>query len=154
MTRFKPAGGHILTAVLIAAILGALAALSYSVAVPIEKPFTEFYILGSEGKAGDYPTQLTAGKPATVTLGIANREGAEVIYRIAVTVDGQRSSLLLGDTEVAEVGPIDLGHREKWEQQIGFASQKVGPDQKIEFLLLAEGRSEPYLSTYLWVNVT
>lgn len=154
MTKLKPAGGHILTAVLIAAILGALAALSYSVAVPVEKPFTEFYLLGSEGKAGDYPTQLRAGKPAAITLGIVNREGAEMVYRVAATVDGQPASLLLDDAEVAEVGPIALGHKEQWEQQISFASQKVGPDQKVEFLLLAEGRTAPYLSTYLWVDVT
>lgn len=154
MTRLKPAGGHILTVVLIAAILGALAALSYSVAVPIEKPFTEFYILGAEGKAGDYPTQIRVGRPAAVTLGIVNREGTDAIYRVAVTVRGQPASLLLGDVEVAEVGPIALGHKEKWEQQVAFTSQQVGPDQKVEFLLLAEGRSEPYLSTYLWVDVT
>ncbi len=36
--------------------------------------FTEFYILGLEGKADNYPDELTVGEEGRVILGIVNHE--------------------------------------------------------------------------------
>jgi len=46
--------------------------------------FTEFYVLGSEGKADDYPTNLTVGDPGHVILGAINREHREMDYQMII----------------------------------------------------------------------
>jgi uncharacterized membrane protein len=46
--------------------------------------FTEFYILGSEGKAADYPTKLRVGQNGTIIIGIANHEYRTVKYTIEI----------------------------------------------------------------------
>jgi len=46
--------------------------------------FTEFYILGSSGKAYNYPTKLFVGENSTVVIGIVNHEGKKVNYYIEV----------------------------------------------------------------------
>ena len=46
--------------------------------------FTEFYILGEEGKAAGYPTNLSVGQNATVIIGIANHEYQRVNYTVEI----------------------------------------------------------------------
>jgi len=47
----------------------------YVIAVPkVGERFTEFYILGLNGKAMDYPSELKLGEGGKVIVGIANRE--------------------------------------------------------------------------------
>lgn len=72
-----------LTVILIIAIITSVGALAYVVTHP--KPgeaFTEFYILGPEGKAADYPTELFIGENATVIIGIVNHEHRNVTYYV------------------------------------------------------------------------
>ena len=74
-----------LTVILIIAIISSIATLGYVITHP--KPgekFTEFYILGPNGKAADYPTELFVGENATVILGIANHEYRNVTYHVEV----------------------------------------------------------------------
>ncbi|AMQ18841.1 DUF1616 domain-containing protein [Thermococcus peptonophilus] len=74
-----------LTVVLIAAIITSVGVLAYVVTHP--KPgeaFTEFYILGPEGKAADYPTELKVGQNGTVIIGIVNHEGRNVTYYVQI----------------------------------------------------------------------
>jgi len=75
----------ILTVILIVAIITSIGTLSYVITHP--KPgerFTEFYILGPEGKAANYPTNLRVGQNGTVTIGIANHEGRNVTYYVQI----------------------------------------------------------------------
>ncbi|MEF8835657.1 MAG: DUF1616 domain-containing protein [Candidatus Thermoplasmatota archaeon] len=49
--------------------------------------FTEFYVLGPEGEADDYPTNLTTGAtgdPGHIILGTINREHRRMDYQLAV----------------------------------------------------------------------
>ena len=72
-----------LTVVLIASILASVAALGYVVTHPRQgEHFTEFYILGPDGKADDYPTNLSVGENGTVIIGIVNHEGRNVTYYV------------------------------------------------------------------------
>ncbi|WP_297467982.1 DUF1616 domain-containing protein [Thermococcus sp.] len=74
-----------LTVVLIVAIITSVGVLAYVVSHP--KPgeaFTEFYILGPNGKAGDYPTDLKVGQNATVIIGIVNHEHRNVTYYVQI----------------------------------------------------------------------
>ena len=134
-----------LTLVLILAIAGAVGTLGYVIATPtVGERFTEFYILGLEGKAENYPRELTLGEEASVVLGIVNHEHETTEYRVEITFDGET---------VEEIGPITLDHEGKWEQVLSFAPVSEGPDQKVEFLLHKGVSAELYLTLHLWINV-
>ena len=136
---------RVLTVVLALAILGALGALGYTIANPatVER-FTEFYILGASGEAGDYTVELVVDKTAKQLVGIINREQETVTYRLEVTIDGVKSN---------EVEPITLQHNEKWEKTVSFTPDHTGTNQKVEFSLYKQGQNQVYESLHLWVNV-
>ena len=74
-----------LTVILIIAILTSIGTLAYVVTHP--KPgeaFTEFYILGPDGKASNYPTELKVGQNGTVIIGIVNHEHRNVTYYVQI----------------------------------------------------------------------
>jgi uncharacterized membrane protein len=126
------------------AILGALAALCYIIAVPhAGEQFSEFYILGLSGKADDYPSRLKVGEEGQVILGIVNSEQEVTNYRVEVKVEGNL---------VREIGPLQLDDGEKWQQAVGFTLDKPGDKQKVEFLLYKLELKEPYRSLYLWID--
>ncbi len=136
---------RVLTILLLVAIVGAIGTLAYVVAKPkVGERFTEFYILGMEGKAENYPRQIVLGEEGRVIVGIVNREYENTEYRIEITIDGEK---------VGEAGPITLDHEEKWEQEVSFAPIRSGANQKVEFLLYKGLSSEPYLALHLWIDV-
>jgi len=134
-----------LSIVLILAILGAIGTLAYVIASPkVGERFTEFYILGLEGKAEGYPKKLKVGEEARVVVGMINREHEPVSYRVEVTIDGVRNN---------EIEPVVLAHEETWQAEIGFTPVKAGENQKVEFVLYKLGQNEPYQTLHLWINV-
>lgn len=134
-----------LSIVLVAAILVAIGAIVYLVAVPhVGEKFTEFYVLGLDGKAEDYPREVKVGQEAKVILGMVSHEYENTSYRVEVTIDGLRDK---------EIGPIVLADKEKWEKQVSFTPTGVGENRKVEFLLYKGGQVEPYLSLRLWIDV-
>ena len=134
-----------LSIVLALSILAAIGAFAYMVAAPmVGEQFTEFYVLGPEGEVEDYPRELVVGEEATVILGIVNHEGEEMSYRIEVTIDGVQNG---------EVGPLLLADEDKWEEEVSFAPQQAGDDQKVEFLLYRDGESEPYSTLHLFIDI-
>jgi hypothetical protein len=116
----------------------------------IKEDFTEFYILGPEG----YPEELKVGEEGRVILGIQNHENEEVSYRVEVKIGGEKVKIKLKEKEVDQIGPIDLKHDQKWEEEIAFLAQKPGERQKVEFLLYKGDEPEPSNSLHLWVNIT
>lgn len=135
-----------LTIALIVAILASLGVLGYAISVrEVGERFTQFYILGPEGKLEGYPKKLTVGEEAEVIVGIANHEQENVSYRIRVTVDGVTGK---------ETGSLPLAHEEQWQGDISFTPTRAGEDQKVEFLLYKHGDDEPYRKLHLWIDVT
>lgn len=51
--------------------------------------YTEFYLLGTNGKAGDYPTHLTTGETGKLTLGIVNHEYSNTSYLLKITKNNE-----------------------------------------------------------------
>ena len=133
----------VLSVMLAVAILGAIGSLIYVVTTPKEgEKFTEFYILGLEGKAELYPTEFVlddgtvalvryGGKDTYrekesdygwVTLGIVNHEFAEASYKVNVWLD---------DNKMEVIGPILLTHETRWEQTVRIIPTQAGEDQKV-----------------------
>lgn len=148
--KLPGAGGNsrsrALSIALLVSIVAAVGMLGYTIAKPrIGERFTEFYVLGLEGKAGGYPERLLVGETASVITGIVNREHEPTTYRVAVVVDGVSSS---------EVGPILLEDNDEWQTTIAFTPTRAGSNQRVEFLLYKNGESQVYLRLHFWVDVS
>lgn len=143
-------GGHhlldrALLVLLVVVIIGAIGVLVYVARPPeVGQTFTEFYMLGPEGKAANYPDVLSLGEEAAVTLGIVNHERAVTDYSIRIR---------MGEDEVGGVAVITLAGEEKWEQKVSFAPVEVGEEQKVEFRLYKGNENTPYHALDLWVDV-
>jgi len=144
---------RVLSLVLVLVIVGAIGTLVSVIATPkVGERFTEFYILGPQGKAEYYPGVLMVGQEGKVILGIVNHEQEEMSYRVEVEIGGEKVKLKVGDEERDTV-EVELAPEEKWEREVGFVPQKVGKEQKVEFLLYKGVITEPYLKLHLWVDV-
>jgi uncharacterized membrane protein len=135
-----------LTVLLILSIVFSLAALVYVIVTPKQgEKFTEFYILGPGGKAYDYPTKVMAGNNSTVIVGVVNHEYVQVNYTMKMAFSNY--SFLDRD--------LTLQHNETWEKPVGYILNRVGDEQKLEFLLYRDDNfTAPYRDLHLWVNVS
>ena len=134
----------ILTVVLIISIILAISMTVFVILTPKEgEKFTEFYVLGPEGMAEDYPTNLTVGEEGEVIIGVVNHEYANTSYQLEVR---------LNEAAINEKD-IKLMHNETWESPFKFKALKKGADQKLEFLLYKVGEEGIYRSLHLWVDV-
>jgi uncharacterized membrane protein len=135
----------ILTGLLVLAVIGVIGTVGFVVARPnVSEKFTEFYILGPQGKAQDYPSELVLDEEGVVIVGIVNNEREAMTYSLGITINGEK---------VNEISVIRLEQGEKWEQPVTFTPAKVGLDQKVEFLLYKQ-TPEPYRTLHLWIDVT
>ena len=131
----------ILAAVLILAVCGTI--LIIVLPQPGE-PFTELYLLGANGTASDYPTNLTLGQKANVTVGVVNHENAGVNYMLVAT--------LANKTITTE--SFSLANNQIWQRSISFTASSRGSEQKLEFDLYKTGQANVYRSVYLFITVT
>lgn len=109
--------------------------------------FTEFYILGPDGRAEGYPQTLELGDSLTVILGVVNHEGDDAAYEVEAAVDGQVGGL---------IDSLRLEDGERWERPITLVPNQAGNSQKVEFLLYKEevdGVDGAYRAVHLWVDV-
>jgi uncharacterized membrane protein len=143
----------VLSVVLVVAILGAIGTLGYVVATPrVGEKFTEFYILGPDGKAENYPTELKVGEEGRVIVGIVNHEQVRTSYKVEVWISGEKAKLRIDGEDRDEIR-VELEHEVGWEREVSFVPQKAGEGQKVEFVLYKEG--EPYFEEplHLWIDV-
>ena len=136
-----------LSILLVVAVVAALGSLGYAIAVPKQdEGFTEFYILGAEGKAEDYPKEVRVGEPSDIVIGVVNHEQQPASYRVRITIDG------------IEVGEVDIGtlaHEEKREESVSFIPQVPGEKQRVDFYLYKNGEDRPYFEDplHLYIDV-
>lgn len=133
----------ILSIVLVASIIFAISATAYVIVSPKEgEKFTEFYILGPNGKASDYPTNLTAGQTGNVIIGIVNHEYKDINYKLVIKLNNKT----LNEQK------ITLANNQKYENKFNFTST-AGDNQKLEFLLYKlPDENNVYRSLHLWIN--
>lgn len=130
---------------LIAGVVVSGALLTNFVATPrVGEKFTEFYVLGPNGKVEGYPNNLTLGENGTMILGVVNHEYEEVNYTMIIRLDNET---------IRTIDDINLLHKERWEENYTFTPEKTGDKMKLEFLLFREGVDDPYRSLHLWTSV-
>jgi len=138
-----------LTIILIFSILLSVTTLVYVILTPKEgEHFTEFYILGPDGKADNYPTEYMLGENGTVMVGIINHEYKPTNYTIDIRLENK--SLPLSEIQ----RQINLEHNMSWEEPVTFTPPFEGKNMKLEFLLFNETeKTTPYRDLHLWINV-
>jgi uncharacterized membrane protein len=136
---------RVISVILIAVTLVTISILANTIATPKRgEPYTEFYILGLDGKAVDYPSDIKMGDTGSVILGIINHEQKVTDYSVEIKIAG---------TINGDFGPITLKPEEKSENEVSFTPQAVGDHQEVEYILYKDEQSEPYLNVHLWINV-
>ena len=136
---------RVLTVLLILAVVGAAVTVAYVITKPkAGEKFTEFYVLGPEGKAENYPQRIILGDKGSVVLGIVNHEHETTVYRVEITIDAET---------VRVIGSVTLHSKEKWEQVVDLVPTKAGDKQKVEFLLYKQASGELYTTLRLWIDV-
>ena len=136
---------RVLLVLLVVVIIGAVGVLVYVARPPaVGETFTEFYLLGPEGRAEGYPDVIILGEEAIVTLGVINHQQETTDYHIKIVIGGQ---------EVGGVGTITLADEEEWEQRVSFTPVEVGEAQKVEVQLYRSFDSDAYHTLDFWVNV-
>jgi len=159
-----------LTIILIISIIIATAALVYVIITPkTGEQFTEFYLLGPQGIADNYPRNLQLNENATVIIGIVNHEYQQMNYSLEVWLINQtmnyNETLKQNETITHEMWfvnstTITLNHtavdiesswQAQWEQNYTFSINKTGT-YKLAFLLTID-KSSPYLPTINYANI-
>ena len=149
-----------LTVILVISILIAVVALIYVIVIPkTGEKFTEFYILGSNGLADDYPTNLTVGENATITIGIVNHEYETINYTIELWLINQTifynesndenvtiyNHMYFIDKIQTRLNHISVDIEEEWKPQWEynqtFSIDRIG-NFKLAFLLFKEPTEE------------
>ncbi len=128
----------------VALLLFAIGAVAIIVTPKPGERLTEFYILGPEGLAENYPREVILGQAFTVTVGINNLEGTWAVYRVEVS-DGQA---LIGGYDQVFVNPDSTD-----ERSLSLVPTLTGEDVKIEFRLYRAPSVEPYRQLHLFIRV-
>ena len=161
----------ILTIILAISIIVALGSLVYIIITPkIGEKFTEFYILGPEGIADNYPRNLSTQENASLIIGIVNHEYKIINYTVEIWLVNQtliyNSSTDLNETiyhhmwfmdkiniELDHI-PIDIEEswKPQWEYNYTFYIDKKG-NFKLAFLLFTEP-TENYDRNFDYKDIT
>jgi uncharacterized membrane protein len=136
----------IVSYILIISIVIAVAAVIYIIVNPSPgERFTEFYILGPNGNAGNYPVNLNVGESSNLTIGVVNHEGHPTNYQMIVYLE---NGTLVNES-------FNLSNEEKKEILLTFQPKQTGNGQKLEFLLYKlPNNQQPYRYLDLLINVT
>ncbi len=131
---------RVASVLLITGVIAAALVAVYVVVVPKEgESFTEFYLLGPNHLAADYPKEFVPGKVLTITIGIGNHEFAGVTYFVEIFAVNQSAGSVNGQViidRMERVGGYErsLAHNTTQEDTVSFAVGDTGFNQ-VRFLL-------------------
>lgn len=122
----------------------------------IQEPFTEFYILGPEGTAKNYPTDYVLGDNGTIIAGITNHEHKAANYTMEVRLEDTPLPL------PAEWKNVYIENNETLEKAVIITPPFEGTNMNLQFLLYNNDKKDTferdiiaaYRNLNLWINVT
>lgn len=139
----ESAVSYVLALLIVVAAVG-LVYLSLTTGMPNE-PYTEFYLLGPDGEAADYPRNLSTGERGRVIVGIVNHEHEAVTYSVELRFGGAEL-----ETRTAALEP-----GETRERPFTFSAPESGV-KRLEVLLYSDSNTAsatPYRSLHMTVRV-
>lgn len=110
-------------------------------------PYTEFYLLGPDGNASDYPSNLSVGETGTLIVGVVNNEHQSTSYTVRLELQEDR----VADRELT----IEDG--ERWEEEFSITPRSEGRQRL--WVRLYRGHTvgpsaEPLHELWLWIEVS
>ncbi len=136
---------RIVTGVLVAVVLITLGSLIYVIAVPRQgETFSEFYILGPEGQAQDYPSQVHPGESIELIVGVVNHEQETTSYRVKIFLNGMEQN---------EISLGTLADGQSVQQTINVLPDMTGEDQKIELALYKNDEQSACFDNPLYIYI-
>jgi len=143
-------GIFVLTAIILI-IAGVMIAWSFLAPFP-DSFMTEFYLLGKERKAENFPRSAQPGETLQVIMGITNKERTANEYRVEVWVKDPWG--LDHKDCVGIYGSFNLLPGQAIEIPVKWQMPWVGADMQVDFLLFLESESEePYRTLRLFLDV-
>lgn len=107
--------------------------------------YTEFYVLGEDGTASNYPDEVPAGEPAAIRVGVGNFEGSERTYTLVLRTN---EAPLDSRTLTLDSGAV-------WERPVEVVFDSPGEQLlRLELYEGDEASGEPYRSLRLFVEVS
>lgn len=160
---------RLFSVLLVISIIVAIGTSIFVIAVPKEgEKFTEFYILGEEGKVADYPTKSAAGSLQSLIIGIGNHEYRNVSYIVETFAVNQMfndttNSSSIVSMELLDRIILDVADNETVEIPYNFTINSPS-DNKIQFLLFVddlpddnvwgmERINSSYQNLHLWIDM-
>lgn len=131
--------------------------LIYIIVVPrTGESFTEFYVLGRDGKADEYPRYFETAERMRVTIGIGNHEHRDMNYTLTLTISPQANNLTVEGLDNVTISRTMQPSMEIQVQKGGtllipcnFSIGDPG-SYKLRFLLYLDGKE--YRDLHLWVR--
>ncbi|HDR72948.1 MAG TPA: DUF1616 domain-containing protein, partial [Methanoculleus sp.] len=159
-----------LSRLLALSILLALATTVLVMAVPKDgEKFTEFYILGENGQAAQYPRKITLDEPHHLLIGIGNHEYRDVEYMIEVfgvrvNTDAIASTTRIDSMQLLDRFSLSLASGQELERSYAFTVDS-GEFNRIDLLLFTddvpsddiwgmERIAASYRNLHIWVATT
>lgn len=158
--------------ILIILVVTACGILGYFVFMPKSgEQFSEFYVLGNNGKAQNYPTEYimddgvitevkyddgtidTSSTYGNVSLGIVNHEENNTAYFIKMQINHEPVDIIYEGSKYPTIGPIELSNGEKWERNIGILPVKESDNQMVEIMLYKDTENNLLNSLQIFINV-
>lgn len=145
----KRGANRIITGILAIALVGSVASVVYFAMSPAPPgdPYTEFYILGENRTASEYPTELKSGETGTFIVGVTNHEHRDETYTVVLRLDNR----------TLDSRTMTIKNNETWEDTMSFSLTETGR-LKLQILLFKGSDpnqlSDPYRHLRLWVNVS
>lgn len=134
-----------LSIIIVIFLIIGLLGIFYIILTPNEtEKYTEFYLLGQNGNAGDYPTNLTTGESGNLTVGVVNQEHSTSSYQM----------MIIRNNKTLKTENFTLMNGQKKEIPFEFTAEYSGK-YKLEFnLYKLPDNITVYRSLFLLVNVT
>jgi uncharacterized membrane protein len=143
--RLSPVNGLLIVVMLAA---GAVALIAMGVLLLGTGPgqhFTEFYVLNPEGLAENLPRAVRAGDAVALRVGVINREGAPVTYRVAFTA---------GEATLDALPPVTLNDGEARITPVTLALALPAGEQDVLVTLYRDDSPQPYRQLRLRFTIT
>lgn len=132
--------------------------LVYIIVVPREgESFTEFYILGPNHKADEYPRNIHLNESRFLFIGIGNHEHEDVNYTLVLSIDPEAVNHTVGSFDNVTISRTNQPSMEilveddrTVEVNCNFSIPETG-SYKLRLLLYRDG--EEYRDLHIWIKV-
>jgi uncharacterized membrane protein len=160
---------QLLSVILAVVIIIAIVTTVFVIVAPKERAqFTEFYILGEQQMAADYPDLIIPGLYYPMYVGVGNHEYRNVTYSIETWMTRTGFDTITNTTSILAMDPMDqlsltLAHNATTVIPYSLVLKKKGYN-RVDFLLFNESIPGPevsgsdrinasYRDIHLWVDV-